>query len=80
MSLGNVGESSIREIWNDKPYQQLRTNMVEAIQSLPLCRGCDRLRRKQVGGLPFQYMIPFLSDHLVGYGPIRRLIGSFERN
>jgi radical SAM protein with 4Fe4S-binding SPASM domain len=80
MSLGNVGENSIREIWNDKPYRQLRKHMVGDIQSLPLCRGCDRLHRKQVGGLPFQYMIPFLSDHLVGYGPIRRLIGSFERN
>jgi radical SAM protein with 4Fe4S-binding SPASM domain len=80
MKLGNVGNNSIKEIWNDEPYQLLRRKLIDDVQSLPLCRRCDRLCRRQVAGLPFQYMIPFLSDHLLGYGPIRRRIGSFERN
>jgi radical SAM protein with 4Fe4S-binding SPASM domain len=80
MRLGNVGNNSIREIWNDEPYQLLRRKLIDDVQSLPLCKRCDRLCRRQVAGLPFQYMIPFLSDHLLGYGPMRKWIGSFERN
>lgn len=80
MRLGNVGNNSIREIWNAEPYQLLRRKLIDDVQSLPLCKSCDRLCRRQVAGLPFQYMIPFLSDHLLGYGPIRKRIGSFERN
>jgi radical SAM protein with 4Fe4S-binding SPASM domain len=80
MALGNVNEKGIRQIWNDGPYQRLRWMQVNDIDRLSLCRKCDRLCRKQVAGLPFQYMIPFLMDHFVGYGPLRRLIGSFERN
>jgi radical SAM protein with 4Fe4S-binding SPASM domain len=80
MKLGNVGDASIKEIWNSEPYQLLRRKLVYDVQSLSLCRGCDRLCRRKIVGLPFQYMIPFLSDHFLGYGTIRRMIGSFERN
>jgi radical SAM protein with 4Fe4S-binding SPASM domain len=80
MALGNVKQKTLVEIWNDKPYRELRSNQVNRIEALPLCRKCDRLCRKQVAGLPFQYMIPFLMDHFVGYGWLRKRIGSFERN
>jgi radical SAM protein with 4Fe4S-binding SPASM domain len=80
MVLGNVKDKSIREIWNDEQYRELRWKQVNAIETLPLCRKCDRLNRKQMAGLPFQYMIPFLMDHFVGYGRLRKMIGSFERN
>jgi hypothetical protein len=33
-----------------------------------------------VGGLPLQYMMTFLVDHLAGYGRVRRVLGTAERN
>lgn len=80
MSMGNVNASSLREIWNGPAYQSLRNNLKHDVQSLGLCRSCDRLRRKTVGGIPFQYMATFLIDHLVGYNALRRKLGTFERN
>ncbi|EFK97499.1 conserved hypothetical protein, partial [sediment metagenome] len=80
MNMGTVRTQSIREIWNGQPYQKLRRGLSQDISSLKLCRKCDRLCRKQVGGVPFQYLITFLSDQFIGYGRMRRLVGSFERN
>lgn len=80
INLGNVAKKSIKEIWNDTPYQELRKNLLNDLGSLSLCRKCDRLCRKQVAGLPFQYLVSFLCDHFIGYGKMRKLIGSFERN
>jgi radical SAM protein with 4Fe4S-binding SPASM domain len=78
--LGNVTEKSIRQIWNDEPYQELRYNLSNDINSLSLCKKCDRLCRKGMGGVPFQYLITFLVDHYAGYGRLRKLIGTQERN
>lgn len=80
MPLGNVQTASLREVWNGPAYQALRYNLKNAVQSLALCRSCDRLRRKTVGGIPLQYMATFLIDHLVGYNTLRRKLGTFERN
>jgi radical SAM protein with 4Fe4S-binding SPASM domain len=81
MKLGNVTTQSLREIWNGPAYQDLRRRLSSDVESLPLCRKCDRLRRKTVGGVPIQYISTFLTDHLVGYNRrLRRLIGTFERN
>ncbi len=80
MVLGNVGVTSLRDIWNGEPYRDLRRRQATDIESLALCRKCDRLYRKTVGGVPLQYMFTFLIDHLVGYGKIRQWLGTHERN
>jgi radical SAM protein with 4Fe4S-binding SPASM domain len=80
IKLGNVRDQSIRTIWNGPSYLELRHHLVHDLQSLELCRKCDRLFRKQLAGLPFQYMIPFLSDQFLGYRQLRKLLGSSERN
>ena len=80
MNMGNVNEKSISGIWNDTPYQTLRRNLVSDLAALELCKKCDRLCRKQVGGVPFQYLVSFLCDQFAGYGRLRKLVGSFERN
>ena len=80
MALGNVKESGLKEIWNGDRYHQLRKALLEDASSLKLCGKCDRLCRKRVGGIPFQYLITFLSDQILGYGRLRRWVGSFERN
>ena len=80
MKLGNVKESSLMEIWNGPAYQVLRNNLAVDLNVLVLCRKCDRLCRKTVGGLPLQYMATFLIDHLLGYGKLRKMLGTHERN
>jgi hypothetical protein len=81
MTLGNVSQTSLREVWNGPAYRDLRRRQASDLGSLALCHKCDRLRRKTVGGVPLQYMFAFLTDHLVGYNRRwRRLIGTSERN
>ncbi|MFO7869803.1 MAG: radical SAM/SPASM domain-containing protein [Kiritimatiellia bacterium] len=79
MRMGNVNTATLREIWHGKPYADLRRKFAEDIQSLPLCRKCDRLARKTAGGIPLQYAATFLIDQLVGYGRLRKTLGTMER-
>lgn len=80
IELGDLTVTPLRAIWNGEPYRALRRAYGKDIETLPLCRKCDRLKRKTVGGLPLQYMITFLTDHLVGYNAFRRWLGTAERN
>ena len=80
LPMDDLKTQSIREVWNGQPYQELRRNLVERNDQLTVCRRCDRLSRKSVGGVPLQYLITFLTDQFAGYGPIRRWIGTKERN
>ncbi len=79
LKMGSVSERGLSRIWNDAPYQNLRGRMADLDGFEPCCR-CDRIYRKRVGGVPFQYLISFFNDHIVGYGRLRRLLGSYERN
>jgi radical SAM protein with 4Fe4S-binding SPASM domain len=80
INLGNVGEKPIGEIWNDRAYIDFRKKMIEDVAHLHPCAECDRLRRKRIGGIPFQYLLSFITDNLIGYGRLRKSIGSHERN
>ena len=80
IKLGNVSQKRLSEIWNDKPYLELRKKMFHSLEDLAPCNKCDRLWRKKVIGLPFQYMASFLNDNIIGYGKLRKILGSYERN
>lgn len=80
LTMGNVTEQTLIDIWNGKNYTNLRRQMLKSVDNLAPCNNCDRLWRKQKMGLPFQYMITFLNDNLIGYGRLRKLLGSYERN
>ncbi|MBA4386909.1 MAG: hypothetical protein C0404_02945 [Verrucomicrobia bacterium] len=80
MKMGDVNRQGLGEIWNGPAYVDLRHKFNTNIDSLPLCHKCDRLHRKTVGGVPFQYMVTFLVDQLLGYGRLRHLMGTAERN
>ena len=80
LKLGNAWETSLNEIWNGPAYRQLRAQFAMDIESLTICRTCDRLRRKTVGGVPLQYMATFLTDQLLSYGRLRKWLGTHERN
>jgi radical SAM protein with 4Fe4S-binding SPASM domain len=79
MNLGNVGDADLEDIWNAEPYRELRRQLSSDVPSLPLCHKCDRLRRKTIGGVPFQYTATFLIDQLVGYNRLRKMLGTAER-
>ena len=79
LKMGNARESSLRDIWNGDAYRDLRRSFKDG-QLTALCAKCDRLYRKTVGGVPFQYMATFLVDQLVGYGRLRHWLGTAERN
>jgi radical SAM protein with 4Fe4S-binding SPASM domain len=79
MAMGNAAEASLLEIWNGPAYRKLRAGFRD-VATLPLCRKCDRLQRRAVGGVPLQYAATFLIDHLVGYNRLRRWLGTSERN
>ena len=80
MAMGNLRENTLREIWHGEPYRALRRGFRDDIDSLALCRQCDRLCRKTVGDVPWQYAATFLIDQLFGYGRLRKVFGSAERN
>ncbi len=80
LRLGNAAAESLADIWNGAAYRDLRRRLATDLASLPLCRDCDRLRRPTLGGVPFQYLATFLTDQLLGYGRVRRWLGSHERN
>jgi len=55
--LGNVKDSSIAEIWNNDRMVALREKIVRRdIADLKTCGRCDRLWRKQIFGVPREYL------------------------
>lgn len=80
MNMGNANDTPLLEIWNGARYRHLRKMQATALTDLVLCRKCDRLCRRTIAGVPVQYMTTFLIDHLLGYGKLRRFLGTQERN
>jgi radical SAM protein with 4Fe4S-binding SPASM domain len=78
LNMGSVKEASLLEIWNGKAYRDLRKKFASDLSALALCRNCDRLCRRTIAGIPVQYMKTFMIDHLLGYGRLRRLLGTQE--
>ncbi len=80
LKLGDLNKQTLKEIWNGGEYKSLRKKMASNVGGISPCRECDRLFRKKVGGVPFQYLASYLNDNIVGYGKLRKLLGSYERN
>lgn len=63
--LGNVKESSIREIWNNERMLRLREKALQQdIEDLQTCRQCDRIWREKVFGLPKEYLWKFIARRM----------------
>lgn len=80
MKLGDLRTQSLEEVWRGEPYRALRRALRDDVGRLDLCRKCDRLRRKTVADVPWQYAATFLIDQLLGYGRARKAFGTAERN
>ena len=75
LGMGDLREKPLREIWNDTRLVRLREQMAQGDipKSLP-CYTCDRIWRHQVMAVPTDYLKTFLSDHVMSYGWLRRLV------
>jgi MoaA/NifB/PqqE/SkfB family radical SAM enzyme len=79
LKMGDARATSLADIWRGDAYRNLRSAFGPRIETLSLCRKCDRLCRRTLGNVPFPYMAAFLIDQFVGYGSIRRMLGTHER-
>jgi radical SAM protein with 4Fe4S-binding SPASM domain len=75
LGMGHLKDKPLKEIWNDTRLVQLREQMArgDIPKDLP-CYSCDRIWRHQVMSVPTDYLRVFLSDHLMSYGWLRRLV------
>jgi radical SAM protein with 4Fe4S-binding SPASM domain len=56
-TLGNARDSSNAEIWNNDKMIALRTKILARdVDDLETCSKCDRLWRKQILGIPREYL------------------------
>ncbi len=64
-TLGNVKHSSLREIWNNEKMVALRQKLAsKEVAGLNPCAHCDRLSRKNILGVPKEYLWKFLSKRM----------------
>ncbi len=75
LGMGDLKDKPLRAIWNDDRLVELRQRMAtgDIPKELP-CYSCDRIWRRQVMGVPTDYLSAFLSDHVMSYGWLRRLV------
>ena len=79
-SLGNVKDSGLSGLWNGKKMVSLRRKIARGeFQEIEICRECNLLWRKNLGGIPVLNLVPFLSENIIGYGSLRKELKSFER-
>lgn len=63
--LGNVQETSIREVWHGEPLVELRHKMkTKAYQDLSPCATCDLLYRDAFLGIPTSHLRNFIRESL----------------
>ena len=63
--LGNVSENTLLNIWNGQPMQELRRAFAGgSISEYAACSGCDRIRRRTLGGIPREYLKRMLFKHM----------------
>jgi len=79
-SLGNIKDRSLSEIWNSEKMVYLRKSIAKGeFQKIKICRECNLLWRKNVGGIPVLNLVPFLSENIIGYGNLRRIFKPLEK-
>ncbi len=63
--LGNVKDSTIRDIWNGKELKELRFLLSNGnYNKVKICSNCDRPWRKRFLGVPTEYLWEFLTKRM----------------
>lgn len=79
-SLGNIKESELSKLWNGKKMVSFRRKIATGkFKEIKICKECNLLWRKNLGGIPVLNLIPFLSENIIGYGNLRQKFKPFER-
>ncbi len=64
-TVGNVMESSLEQIWNNKKMASLRKKLAgEKVHDLKTCSRCDRLWRRGLLGVPKEYLWRFITKRM----------------
>lgn len=72
--LGNIKESSIKEIWHGEKLGLLREKMVKKnLEGIRCCSECDMIERSTFLRIPTPNLKRFLNENLFGYGVLRRI-------
>ncbi len=74
MPLGNLNKQSLEEIWNGKPYAELRMRMRRRDLDGLLCSNCDRVFRPSFMGIPTENLKAFFGETVAGYRLVRKII------
>lgn len=77
LTLGNVKDSSLLDIWNGSKEIFLRAKLSRReYEDIVPCNRCDRLWRRKLFGVPMVELGRFLKDNLIGYKrSIRKILG-----
>ncbi len=63
--VGNVKDSSLKEIWNGDKMRHLRKKLAEgSIEELNACSQCDRVWREGFLGVPKEYLWRFITKRM----------------
>ena len=76
LTLGNVKDSSLLDIWNGSKEIFLREKLSRReYEDIVPCSRCDRLWRRKLFGVPMVELGRFLKDNLIGYNrSIRKIL------
>ncbi|MDD3925975.1 MAG: radical SAM protein [bacterium] len=75
-TLGNIEDMPLMHAWNSRRMMSIRHAIAGGHpERVDICRNCDLLWREVMAGLPRLNLGPFLTEQLLGYGKLRRLIG-----
>jgi len=65
--VGNVNQTSLKEIWNGSAMIEYRKKMKEKnYQEIKTCASCDRLQTKRLFGIPTSYLHAFIKENIIG--------------
>ncbi|MDP8219543.1 MAG: SPASM domain-containing protein [Candidatus Theseobacter exili] len=65
MFIGNVKTSSLKDLWISDKAADIRKKLIERkFADTDPCNGCDRIRRKNLFGIPVEYLSKFLREML----------------
>jgi len=78
--LGNINDCSVIAMWNSEMIVSVRELLAAGeYKQCEICSHCDLLFRPAVNGIPRLNLVGFVSDMLIGYGRLRRLIAPIEK-
>ncbi len=75
LKIGDLNTQTIQEVWHGVALVDLRRRMKAGdYEGLNPCQQCDMIFRKTFMGVPTSNLKTYLSENIVGYGKLKRLL------